>query len=135
MRRREFITLLGGAAGWPLAARAQQPEQMRRIGMLWILPDVDPQAIIDREAFNKQLHLLGWRPGDNVQVDNRWAPDVSRQRAYAVSPDLIVAEGTPGLAAAVACRWGVDRLAFGQGGVGLRGVMGILSTQATLATL
>ena len=81
MRRREFITLLGGAAGWPLAARAQQPEQMRRIGMLWILPDVDPQAIIDREAFNKQLHLLGWRPGDNVQVDNRWAPDVSRQRA------------------------------------------------------
>jgi putative ABC transport system substrate-binding protein len=107
MKRREFITILGGAAAtWPLAARAQQPERMRRIGMLWITSDVDPQSIINRDAFNRQLHLLGWRPGDNVRVDNRWAPnDVSRQRAYAaeligLSPDLIVAEGTPGLAVA-----------------------------------
>ena len=105
IRRREFVLALGGAAAtWPMAARAQQPQQMRRIGMLWITPDVDAQSFINREAFNRQFHQLGWRPGDNVRVDNRWAPDVSRQRAYAaeligLSPDLIVAEGTPGLAA------------------------------------
>ena len=105
IRRRELVLALGGvAATWPLAARAQQPERMRRIGMLWITPDVDAQSFINREAFNRQFHQLGWRPGDNVRVDNRWAPDVSRQRAYAaeligLSPDLIVAEGTPGLAA------------------------------------
>jgi len=107
IRRREFVLALGGAAAtWPMAARAQQPERMPRIGMLWILPDVDPQSIINREAFSRQFHQLGWRPGDNVRVDNRWAPnDVNLQRAYAaeligLSPDLIVAEGTPGLAAA-----------------------------------
>jgi putative ABC transport system substrate-binding protein len=106
VRRRAFIALLGGAGVWPLAARAQQPERIRRIGMLWITSEADPQSIINSEAFNRQLHKLGWRPGDNVRVDTRWAAsDVSRQRAYAaeligLSPDLIVAEGTPGFAAA-----------------------------------
>jgi putative ABC transport system substrate-binding protein len=106
MRRRKFITLIGGAAAWPLAARAQQPGQMRRIGMLWIIADTDPQAIKNREAFLKQLHQLGWRAGDNVHVDHRSAAaDAIRQRAYAaelirLAPDLIVAEGTPGLVAA-----------------------------------
>jgi putative tryptophan/tyrosine transport system substrate-binding protein len=107
MRRREFVLALGGAAvAWPLTASAQQPERVRRIGMLWITSEADPQSIINSEAFNRQFHKLGWRPGDNVRVDNRWAAnDVSRQRAYAaeligLSPDLIVAEGTPGLAAA-----------------------------------
>jgi putative ABC transport system substrate-binding protein len=67
MRRRDFITLLGGAAvAWPLAARAQQPDRMRRIGMLWIIAETDPQATKNREAFLKQLHQLGWRAGDNV---------------------------------------------------------------------
>src|ERR1700730_11551257 len=66
--RREFVLALGGAATtWPMAARAHQPERMRRIGMLWITSDVDPQSIINRDAFNRQLHLLGWRPGDNVR--------------------------------------------------------------------
>ena len=107
MRRRDVIALLGGAAVvWPLAARAQQRDRTRRIGMLWITSEADPQSIINREAFNRQLHQLGWRTGDNVHVDNRWAAnDVSRQRAYVaeligLSPDLLVAEGTPGLAAA-----------------------------------
>jgi putative ABC transport system substrate-binding protein len=106
MRRREFITLLGGAAVWPLAARAQERDRMRRIAMLWIIAETDPQAIKNREAFIKQLHKLGWRTGENVQIDHRWAAvDADRQRAYAaelvrLGPDLIVAEGTPGLAAA-----------------------------------
>jgi len=107
MRRREFITLLGSAAvTWPLAARAQQPERMRRIGILWIIAETDPQYAINREAFTKQLHQLGWRAGDNVHIDHRSAAaDANRQRAYAaeligLAPDLIVAEGTPGLAAA-----------------------------------
>jgi ABC-type uncharacterized transport system substrate-binding protein len=112
VRRREFITLLGGAAAvassvsWPLVAQAQQPGRMRRIGMLWIIAETDPQATKNREAFLKQLHQLGWRAGDNVHIDHRSAADdANRQRAYAteligLAPDLIVAEGTPGLAAA-----------------------------------
>jgi putative ABC transport system substrate-binding protein len=68
MRQRDFITLLGGAvAGCPLAARAQQADRVRRIAMLWIIAETDPQAIRNREAFLKQLHQLGWRVGDNVQ--------------------------------------------------------------------
>src|SRR5262245_47027100 len=106
MKRRKFITLLGGAAAWPLAARAQERDRMRRIAMLWIIAETDPQAIKNREAFIKQLHKLGWRTGENVQIDHRWAAvDADRQHAYAaelvrLGPDLIVAEGTPGLAAA-----------------------------------
>jgi len=105
MRRREFITLLGGAAAaWPLAARAQQPDRVRRIAMLRIIAETDPQHAITREAFIKQLHQLGWRTGDNVQIDNRATADANRLPAYAaeligLGPDLIVAEGTPGLAA------------------------------------
>jgi len=109
VRRREFITLLGGAAAapamlWPLAARAQQPERRRRIAMLRIIAETDPQHAITREAFIKQLHQLGWRTGDNVQIDNRATADANRLPAYAaeligLGPDLIVAEGTPGLAA------------------------------------
>jgi putative tryptophan/tyrosine transport system substrate-binding protein len=110
MRRRAFITLLGGAAAvgssvsWPLVAQ-EQPGRMRRIGMLWIIAEIDPQATKNREAFLKQRHQLGWRAGDNVHIDHRSAADdANRQRAYAaeligLSPDLIVAEGTPGLAA------------------------------------
>jgi ABC-type uncharacterized transport system substrate-binding protein len=112
MRRRDFNTLLGGGAAavassvsWPLVAQ-EQPGRMRRIGMLWIIAEIDPQATKNREAFLKQLHQLGWRAGDNVHIDHRSAADdANRQRAYAaeligLTPDLIVAEGTPGLAAA-----------------------------------
>ena len=111
MKRREFISLLGGGAAvvssvyWPLVAQAQQPGRVRRIGMLWIIAETDPQAIKNREAFLKQLHQLGWSAGDNVHIDHRSdADDANRQSTYAaeligLAPDLIVAEGTPGLAA------------------------------------
>src|SRR5450830_1358839 len=82
MRRREFITLLGGAAAWPLGAHAQQADRVRRIGILWIIAETDPQYAINREAFTKQLHQLGWRAGDNVHIDHRSAAvDANRQRA------------------------------------------------------
>ena len=73
MKRREFITLLGGAAAWPLAARAQQSERMRRIGIL--LPatadNLEFQARVG--AFLQGLQQSGWRIGRNVQIDTRWA--------------------------------------------------------------
>jgi putative ABC transport system substrate-binding protein len=78
---------------------------MRRIGILWILGESDPQVKKNREAFLTELHQLGWRLGDNLSVDYRAAPgDANRQRAYAaelvaLTPDLIVADGTPGLTA------------------------------------
>ena len=73
MRRREFITLLCGAAVWPLAARAQQPERMRRIGILLAATadDVEFQAWVG--AFLQALALLGWTIGRNVRIDTRWA--------------------------------------------------------------
>src|SRR5262252_2623566 len=70
-RRREFITLLGGAAAWPLAARAQQREP--RIGMLMPYAANDPQAQIRNAAFLQGLQQLGWTVGQNIQIDYRWA--------------------------------------------------------------
>jgi putative ABC transport system substrate-binding protein len=100
MRRREFITLLGGAAAtWPLAARAQQGERMRRIGIL--LPaaadDAEFQARVG--AFLQALALLGWTIGRNVRIDTRWATanaaDIRRHAAElaALAPDVILAQG------------------------------------------
>ena len=72
MRRREFITLLGGAAAaWPLAARAQQPERMRRIGVLMRLAD-EPEAPARVGAFLQGLAELGWSIGSNVRIEYRW---------------------------------------------------------------
>ena len=81
MRRREFITLLGGAAAaWPLAARAQQPERMRRIGVLMNLAADDPEAQARLAAFQQGLQQLGWTDGRNVRIDSRWAAgDAERQ--------------------------------------------------------
>src|SRR5215813_4986570 len=74
IKRREFITLIGGAAAaWPLAARAQQPEQMRRIGVLMGWPESDPEARSERGAFVKELQKLGWVDGRNLRIDTRWA--------------------------------------------------------------
>ena len=99
MRRREFITLLGGAAAWPLAARAQQRERMRRIGVL--LPaaadDAEFQARVG--AFLQGLAQLGWTIGRNVRIDTRWATanaaEIRRHAAElaALAPDVILAHG------------------------------------------
>ena len=72
MKRRAFITLLGGAAAWPLVARAQQPEQVRRIGVLMNLAAADPKGQAQTAAFLQALQQLGWSEGPNVRIDTRW---------------------------------------------------------------
>ena len=106
MRRRQFITLLGGAAvAWPVAARAQQLERMRRIGVLMSLAEDDPEDRPRRAAFQQALRELGWSEGGNLRIDYRWfGGDPVRARAMAkelvdLQPDLIVATATSGLAA------------------------------------
>ena len=101
MQRREFITLVGGAAvSWPLVARAQQPERMRRIGVLVNLAEDDPEAQAQHLAFLQGLQQLGWADGRNVRIDTRWtAGDPTRARKYAaelvaLEPDVVLAEGT-----------------------------------------
>src|SRR5262245_63081325 len=73
MRRRAFITLLGGAAAaWPLAARAQQGERMRRIGVVSTLQEDDPESVARRAVFEQAMQALGWTPGRNLRIDYRW---------------------------------------------------------------
>ena len=95
MRRREFITLLGGAAAaWPLAARAQQPERMRRIGALMSPAADDPEGQSRLLALAQGLQESGWTLGRNVRIDIRWgAGDAERYRRYAaelvaLAPDV-----------------------------------------------
>jgi putative tryptophan/tyrosine transport system substrate-binding protein len=101
MKRRTFITLLGGAVAWPLAARAQQPERMRRIGVLVGFAENDPITQPRIAAFRRGLQELGWREGQNVRVDFRFAAaDPDRMQAYAselvgLAPDAILAMTTP----------------------------------------
>ncbi len=97
--RREFITLLGGAAAWPVAASAQQPQRMRRIGMLDTLAADDPEASVRHGAFMQGLQELGWGIGRNLRVDTRWAAgDPGRIRSLAaemvaLAPDVIFTGG------------------------------------------
>src|SRR5262245_34511769 len=99
MRRREFITLVGGAAAWPLAARAQQGEPMRRIGVLMSLGADDRQGQARLAAFVQGLRELGFTEGRNVRIDIRWGsgnPDDTRKYAaelVALAPDVILASG------------------------------------------
>jgi putative ABC transport system substrate-binding protein len=72
VRRREFITLLGGAAAWPFAARAQQRDRMRRIGVLMNLAEGDPESQARIAAFRGGLDKLGWIEGRDLQIDYRW---------------------------------------------------------------
>ena len=82
--RREFITLLGGAAAWPLTARAQQGDRMRRIGVLMWGDESDLMAKTFVSAFTQALAGLGWADGRNVRMDLRWAgDDINRIRALA----------------------------------------------------
>ena len=101
LRRREFVMLLGGsAAAWPLAARAQQGERMRRIGVLMGQAEDDPEAQARVAAFEQGLQQLGWSDGRNVRIDRRWAAgDADRTRRYAaeliaLAPDVILAPGS-----------------------------------------
>jgi putative tryptophan/tyrosine transport system substrate-binding protein len=73
LKRRRFITLLCGAAAWPLAARAQQGERMRRIGVLTAYSESDPEAQARVGAFREGLQKLGWTEGRNIRIDARWA--------------------------------------------------------------
>jgi putative ABC transport system substrate-binding protein len=105
MRRRDFITLLGSAAAWPLTARAQQAGGMRRVGMLLGQSEAEPQTVAALAAFGRALAGLGWVEGRNLHVDYRWgAADVDRIQAFAkelvgLKPDLLVAQATPATAA------------------------------------
>ena len=106
MRRREFITLLGGATVvGPLAARAQQPDQMRRIGVLMGYAESDLEAQAWVTAFVQEFKELGWTVGRNVSIDYRFgAGDADRMRAYAeelvgLAPDVILAHSSPVTAA------------------------------------
>jgi putative ABC transport system substrate-binding protein len=98
MRRREFITLLGAAATWPLAARAQQGDRIRRIGVLVGVVD-DPQGQARLAALQNAMQTLGWSEGRNIHFEIRFAGGATdRARSYAeeivsLSPDLIVANG------------------------------------------
>src|SRR5262250_3315951 len=102
MKRRAFITLLGGAAmAWPLAARAQQPERMRRIGVLMsTADDSDGQARVT--ALREGLQKLGWTEGRNLRTDTRWASPADPESMHrfakelvALQPDLILSQSTP----------------------------------------
>jgi putative ABC transport system substrate-binding protein len=100
LRRREFITLLGSAAAWPLAARAQQGDRVRRIGVLMGGDENDPLAKPRVSAFTQALAGLGWTDGRNVRMDLRWTgDDINRIRALAqqlvgLQPDIILTDGT-----------------------------------------
>jgi putative ABC transport system substrate-binding protein len=100
MRRRKFISLLGGAAAWPLAAHAQQPGAMRRIGALISFAADDPEAQARLAAFVQGLQHLGWTDGRNVRIDTRWAAgnaeDICKYAAelVALAPEVILATGS-----------------------------------------
>jgi putative ABC transport system substrate-binding protein len=96
MRRREFVTLVGSAAAWPLAAHAQQPEQMRRLGVLMGYAETDPSAQAQVEALRQELQKLGWEEGRNILIDVHFpAADAGRVRAVlaelmSLAPDVLV---------------------------------------------
>jgi putative ABC transport system substrate-binding protein len=102
MRRREFVSLLGGAVTvWTLTARAQQPDRVRRIGLLLGIAENDPEAQSRVTAFRQGLQELGWVEGRNIRIDSRFAAGeatrirVSVAELMALSPDVIVANSTP----------------------------------------
>src|SRR6266436_3503109 len=129
--RREFITLLGSAAAWPLAARGQQSERMRRVGVITNALADDPAAQSRLTAFVQGLQQLGWSDSRNVRIDTRWgAGDTERVRRYAaelvaLAPDVILTVGSPTTGPARFNRFHHRRFAFAAvpfvAGVGLYG--------------
>jgi ABC-type uncharacterized transport system substrate-binding protein len=106
VKRRDFITLLGGAAvAWPLAARAQQPEGVRRMGVLLSLAADDPQSQARVAALLQGLQQFGWADGRNIRIDYRWgAGNAESMRRYsaeliALAPDVVLAGGSEAVAA------------------------------------
>src|SRR5271165_2174837 len=101
MRRREFIAALGGAAAWPLAARAQQGDRVRRIGVLMADYENDPAPKARVSAFTQALADLGWTDARNVRMDVRWAGNESNrirelaQELVGLQPDIILTFATP----------------------------------------
>jgi putative tryptophan/tyrosine transport system substrate-binding protein len=102
MQRRQFIALIGSAATWPLAARAQQDRRVRRIGVLSALAEDDPESVARRPAFEQALKVLNWTNGNNLRIDYRWAaggmPSDTRKlvaKIIALEPDVILLSGTP----------------------------------------
>ena len=101
--RREFLSALGGAAAaWPLAANAQQPERMRRIGVLMAYAEGDREGQVFIAAFREELKKLGWAEGRNIRIDTRWAAprDAEARQQFAkefvaLHPDLVLSHGTP----------------------------------------
>ena len=105
MRRRDFVSLLGGVTAIPFAARAQQAEKIRRIGVLMLFAQADRQAHAEYAAFTTEIQRMGWTEGQNIRIYQRWSSgDVSRLQALAtelvdLKPDLVVAQGSAALAA------------------------------------
>jgi ABC-type uncharacterized transport system substrate-binding protein len=102
MKRREFITLIGGAAAWPLAARAQQPDRVRRIGVLMNTEADDPVGQARAAMFQQALQGLGWMEPTSIRIDYRWRgepPASSAEELVKLAPDVIVAIGSSNLAA------------------------------------
>ena len=104
MRRRKFLGILGGAAAWPVALKAQQAEAVRRVGVLYLLGPDDPEAHARITVFEQTLHQLGWVVGRNLVIDTRMAGgDTDRLRRYAVelvalAPDVILCSSSPSVA-------------------------------------
>ncbi|MGB8680840.1 MAG: ABC transporter substrate binding protein, partial [Pseudolabrys sp.] len=100
MKRREFITLLGSAAAWPLTAHAQQRERIRRVGVLVGLAENDPEIKARLVGFRQGFEKFGWSEGSNVRIDYRFAPAGAQVQSLArelvaLQPDVILAQSTP----------------------------------------
>jgi hypothetical protein len=98
-KRREFFTLLGGAVAWPLAARAQQPNSIRRIGLLMMYPESDPQGELRAGVFQREIEKIGWKVGGNLQINFHWGTgnaDWVRSAVVQIlsqAPDVMLANG------------------------------------------